>query len=209
MSENLQFELLPGEEILFYSPNKDRWENYRFDLMAYIVIVLGVVPYTYAVITILGFLNVYKFSYRYQWEMYLDLFVSIFAAVMYSFIMLVNLRDLKVYKNNYPLVLTNKPIIKEGDFLKKKKPIGTFIEGAEKVAYIEETRRKAYVYFKKDGEIKKVPLSYLSKYRDQFKEALKYLFEDRYMELILWKMRIPLNKQLIEEIFADDSETGR
>ena len=52
------------------------------------------------------------------------------------------------------------------------------------MAYIEVTRRLAYVYFKKNGEIKKVPLSYLSKYRDQFKEALKYLFEDWYMELI-------------------------
>ena len=65
------------------------------------------------------------------------------------------------------------------------------------------------MYFKKNGEIKKVPLSYLSKYRDQFKEALKYLFEDRYMELIFWKVGIPLKKQLIGEIFADDPEKGR
>ncbi len=157
------------------------------------------------------FFGIINLSDEYIYKL-VDVFISVFVFLIYVSVVKQYLSALKVYKNNYPLVLTNKRIIKERDFLKKKKPIGTFIEGAEKVAYIEVTRRVAYVYFKKNGEIKKVPLSYLSKYRDQFKEAkeaLKYLFEDRYMELILWKVGIPLKKQLIEEIFADDPEKGR
>ena len=206
MSKNSQLDLLPDEKILFYSPNKDRWEGYRFDLMAYIVIGGAIVPYVLTLLTLLDILGlVTYFNYTIsKEERVLWTLTFIFASIIYTFIVIQYYKSLKVYRYNYPLVLTNKRIILEKDFLSKKKPIGTFIEGAEKIAYIEVTKRESFIYFKKDGKIVRVPLSYLSKYKEEFKEALRNLFGERYVERTLWKEKIPLNKKLINEIFQEE-----
>ncbi len=197
-------ELLPGEEVLFFSPFKDRWGTYRFDLMSYITIGMSFVPYTALLIAILDLLGITSFFRRDS--VLLALFTFLFVSIIFIMFTIQSINTLMATKHNYPLILTTKRIITEADFLKKKKPIGTFIEDADKVVYIETTKRDSIIYFKRDGKIHKVPLWYLYGHKEQFKAALRNLLGDKFQELILWKLKIPLTKDLIDGIFRDEEQ---
>ncbi len=61
MKEESDLELFPDEKILFYSTYKDRWENYRLDIIAYIIIGIFSLLIAYVLISFFDFFWHYKF----------------------------------------------------------------------------------------------------------------------------------------------------
>ncbi len=184
-----KFELSSEESILMEILYKETWDNYRLDIMAWIIVFFAVVVYALLSFFTLNVVGIFhKYTEMNITKAYWGVAVTGSGAVFITIWLYRAVITLLILKGNYSYVLTNKRVIRPSDFILHKKMPGYFLHMAYRVVYVEKTPKMGYllIYQSDKEKPKKVPMGYLSKYGEEFLYNLKNLLGDKFELELRW-----------------------
>ncbi len=176
-------ELHADEYIVMKIPYKETWDNYRLDIMAWIIVFFAAVVYallSFFTLNVVGIFHMY--TERNITKAYWGVAVTGSGAVFITIWLYRAIITLLIVKGDHPYILTNKRVIRPSDFILHRENPGYFFCDAEKVVYVEKRPKigSLLIYSKDSEKPKKVPIGYLSNYRDEFLANLKEILGEKF-----------------------------